>query len=592
MTEELLKIYRKGCYHRFGKGQLEMEMLLLDAIEIPGSSHVAFAKKHAGQINDLSVKALRGEVDRYDLYNNSSKYLPKVRYPYSQVLQNLVMYKAGEERRKDDALTINEIGTWWENCGVDFYKGYIPTGEELEAYVEMANWDSYIRNTRNMEGNNATLMATVKETYEKATSDEEIIDGIYHYNDGGYLELPDEVEALAWMIKLQQRWDLFEKMLNRLKYFPYQGCLIYRLRTIEECKQVIVHLHGCPHEKVMQHLIRERVFRLLNEEEQNLKENADGGLAARWAKTAEELYTQWVEKKENMLHGFAKEWIDVFGVEELSVWVSRKIRQAVGKAEIFKSYELNVLNVIDKYVKERLNFADINYAEKDLATLFNYALSAKEKGLGEQISMTLFRAIIAQIYQASYCPEWTLSEKGIELARAVYGLVPADKTEGIRLLKVKHKPQEGYKVDREKSFEAAFGESFLLSVLLLQVESSGDKERFKELNKFLYRYSQNGFFAQEDQFFIPFYIAELVASQVLKDEKEGFEMELIANCPHFSFVLRVLTANGGEMATNVKEAMLKRFEIEWQWERKLMIQQKNEMWKVLEKYIEDVKKKY
>ena len=69
-------------------------------------------------------------------------------------------------------------------------------------------------------------------------------------------------------------------------------------------------------------------------------------------------------------------------------------------------------------------------------------------------------------------------------------------------------------------------------------------------------------------------------------------MELIANYPHFSFVLRVLTANGGEMATNVKEAMLKRVEIEWQWERKLMIQQKNEMWKVLEKYIEDVKKKY
>ena len=286
------------------------------------------------------------------------------------------------------------------------------------------------------------------------------------------------------------------------------------------------------------------------------------------------------------------EWINAFGAEELSVWVSRKIRQAVGKAEIFKSYELDVLNVIDKYVKERLNFADINYAEKDLATLFNYALSAKEKGLGEQISMTLFRAIVAQIYQASYCPEWTLSEKGIELARAVYGLVPADKTEGIRLLKVKHKPQEGYKVDREKSFEAAFGESFLLSVLLLQVESSGDKERFRELNKLLYRYSQNGFFAQEDLFFIPFYIAELVASQVLKEEKEGYEMELIANYPHFSFVLRVLTANGGEMATNVKEAMLKRVEIEWQWERKLMIQQKNEMWKVLEKYIEDVKKKY
>jgi hypothetical protein len=591
MIEELLELYRIGCYRKFEKGQLEKELLFMDAIEAPDSRHVVFAKKHADQINELVVKALRGEVDRYELYNNSSKYFSRVKYPYSQVLQNLVMYKAGEERRKEDVLTINEIGTWWENCGVDFYKGYIPTGEELNAYVETANWDLYIRNTRDMEGNNTALLATIKESYAKAASDEELIDGIYQYNDGGYLEMPDDVEALVWMIKLQQRWDLFVKVLEKLKYYPYQGCLIYMVHTVEECNQVINCLHGSLHEKVMQYLIREQVFRLLNDEEQNLKSNADGGLEARWSKTAEELYVKWVEKKEDMLHGFAKEWIDVFGAEELSVWVSRKIRQAAGKAEIYKTYELDVLYVIDKFVKECLDFTDINFAEKDLATLFNYALSAKDKGFDEQTSMAIFRAIVAQIYQTSYCPEWNLSEKGIELARAVYGLVSADKAESIRLLKVKHKPQEGYKVDIEKSFEAAFGESFLLSVLLLQVEESGDKERFKELKKLLYRYSQNGFFAQEDQFFIPFYIAELIASQVLKDEKEGFEKELIANYPQLSFVLRVLTANGGEMTADVKESMLKRVDIEWQWERKLMIQRKNEMWKVLEKYIEEVKKK-
>ena len=205
------------------------------------------------------------------------------------------------------------------------------------------------------------------------------------------------------------------------------------------------------------------------------------------------------------------------------------------------------------------------------------------------MKMSIFRAIVAQIYKTSYCPEWQLSEKGIELARAVYGLVPADKAEGLKLLRVKHKPQEGYKVDHEKAFEAAFGESFLLSVLLLQVETTGDKARFHELMDMLYKYAQNGSMMQEDQFFIPFYIAELITSQVIKDEKEAFEKKLITGYPQLAFILRILTANGGEMSADVKSALKKRVDLEWQWEKKLMIQRKNQMWKVLEKYIEDVR---
>lgn len=181
-----------------------------------------------------------------------------------------------------------------------------------------------------------------------------------------------------------------------------------------------------------------------------------------------------------------------------------------------------------------------------------------------------------------------IERKGIELARAVYGLVSADKSEGLKLLRVKHKPQEGYKVDLEKAFEAAFGESFLLSVLLLQVETTGDKARFQELMELLYKYAQNGTMMQEDQFFIPFYIAELIASQVIKDEKDTFENELITSYPQLPFVLRILTANGGEMSEDVKIALKKRVDLEWRWEKKLMIQRKNQMWKVLEKYIENV----
>lgn len=214
MTENLQEIYQIGCYRRLGKGQLETELLFWDVIERPDSRHVTFARKHDAKIKELVGKVLSGDIDRYDLYNNSSKIFHKVKYPYSQVLQDLVLFKAGEEKMKDGTLAVNEIGKWWEDCGVDFYKGYIPTGEELEKYIEMADWDMYIKNARNMEGNNTRLLASVKESYAKATNDEELIDGIYQYNDGGYLEMPDDVEALVWMIKFQQRWDLFVKVLE------------------------------------------------------------------------------------------------------------------------------------------------------------------------------------------------------------------------------------------------------------------------------------------------------------------------------------------------------------------------------------------
>lgn len=586
MSKNYLELYRTNCYKRFKGAQLELQLLSLDAILRPESGHVAFVKKHETLIEELVQKGIKGEVDRYDLYNDSSKYFSKIRHPYSQIIQDVVWYKVGVEYLKKAPLSLKELGDKWENCGADFFLGYMPSGDILEKYIEEADWDFYIKNARDMEGNNASLLSYTKEAYAKVKSDEELINEIYQFNDGGYIEMPDDVEALVWMIKMQQRWDLFVKVLVCLKYYPYQGCLIYGIRTVEDCNTVINLLHGCQHGEVLQHLMREQVFRLLQDEEQCLKANAEGGIHERWAKEAVELYDQWVNTKENTLNGFAKEWIDVFGAEKLSEWVSLKFRQSLGKAEPFKSDEEKVLTVIDKYTKEQLAFDTINYGDKELPALFNYALSAKEVGLSEQVELTIFRAIVAEIYQTSYCPEWQLSEKSIELARAVYGLVPADKAEGLKLLRVKHKPQEGYKVDHEKAFEATFGESFLLSVLLLQIETSEDKDRFHELLDLLYKYAQNGSMMQEDQFFIPFYIAELIASQVIKDEKDKFEKKLITSYPQLPFVLRILTANGGEMSDEVKDSLKKRVDLEWQWEKKLMIQRKNQMWKVLEKYVE------
>lgn len=589
MESEYLRTYKNNCFKRLSGAQLEQELLLLDAIMQPESKHVAFVKKREEIVDDLVRRVLGGELDKYELYNNCSKYFPGVKYPQSHVLQGVVFYRAGKEKLKGNQLSIKELGELWESCGADFFLGYIPERTELEGFIKEADWDTYLKNTRDMEGNNAILLKTVKETYKEIKSDEDIIKGIYQFNNGSYLELPDSVEVLVWMIKLQQRWDLCVKVLEKLQFFPYQGCLIHWMRTVEDCEAVISQLHNVEHEEVLQYLLREHAFHMLYEQENCLKSNVGNVLPKRWADKPVKLLDQWDNDKVPMLQELTDKWLDVFGAEKMSEWVSGKYRHAIGKAEQYRTFDEEILEVIDNKVKAELNFPEIDFAGKDLPTLFNYASTATDVSMSDEDMMSIFRAIVSQVYKTMVCPEWKLNEKGLDLARSVYRLIPPGKTEGVRLLKQKHKPQEGYKVDSDKAFEAAFGDSFLLSVLLLQIEESEDRKRFNELVELLFKYSRNGIMMQDDQFFIPFYIAELIVTFILKDEKDSFELALIEKYSVLSFVLRVLTANGGEMSVKVREALIRRVTMEWQWEKKYMIQRKNKMYEVLDEYIGKVK---
>lgn len=588
---KILKTYRESCYRNFSNGQLEKELLFLDAIEHPEHSYVKFASVNKELIYELANKALSGEIDRYELYNNASKYFPKIKFQQKEVLQGLVFYRAGEMKKKQDLIQLNDLGMFWEKFDADFFIAYAPSEKQLDDYVETADWDFYIENTRDLERNNAALLASVKEIYANATNDDSIINRIYQFNDGGYLRLPNDVEALVWMIKMQQRWDLFVKVLDYLEFFPYQGSLIYDLRSLEECSAIITHLHECNHEEILQYLVRKRIVQLINDEENILKSNAEG-LHKRWSEYASELYARWLQTKNNVLISMTEVWLKVFGAEKLSVWISGELRHSLGVSENIRTNELQVLNLMNKFVLERLDFSVIDFSKMDIATLFNYATYVRDKRIDENTSLSIFNEIVSQMYNTSYCPEWQLNEKGFEIARAVYQLIPPNKNDVIKLLKTKHKPIEGYKVSMEKNFESALGESFILSTLLLQIEQSADTARFRELVILLNRYSWSVYSSQEDLYFIPYYIAELIVLQVLKEEKDSYEKDLIMNYPQLSFVLRVLSANGGNMSDNVKELLMKRIEEEWKWEKKLMIQRKNEMYKVLDKYIADVKRNF
>jgi recombinational DNA repair protein RecR len=73
---------------------------------------------------------------------------------------------------------------------------------------------------------------------------------------------------------------------------------------------------------------------------------------------------------------------------------------------------------------------------------------------------------------------------------------------------------------------------------------------------------------------VSFYLAELIVLQVLKDEKDAYELYLITNVCNLYHVLRILSANDGDMSDENKQTLRKRVIAEWDYEKKLSQQYK------------------
>ena len=73
-----------------------------------------------------------------------------------------------------------------------------------------------------------------------------------------------------------------------------------------------------------------------------------------------------------------------------------------------------------------------------------------------------------------------------------------------------------------------------------------------------------------DDVFTPYYVAELLVTQVMTSKKDWLEKKLIEEIPYLVFVIRVLTANQGEMSEDVKGMLAKRIQQEWDLERRLL----------------------
>ena len=89
--------------------------------------------------------------------------------------------------------------------------------------------------------------------------------------------------------------------------------------------------------------------------------------------------------------------------------------------------------------------------------------------------------------------------------------------------------------------------------------------------------------------FTPYYVAEMLVSQVMTSEKDAFEGRLINEVPYLVFVFRVLSANEGTMSEEVRKQLSERIANDWETERKLLSQYKFVNHRFYDEFVEKVK---
>ncbi len=117
-------------------------------------------------------------------------------------------------------------------------------------------------------------------------------------------------------------------------------------------------------------------------------------------------------------------------------------------------------------------------------------------------------------------------------------------------------------------------EGFWLAMLLMSLEESGDEVLFDKYIDVLFKDTQFAIDSLTDDVFTPYYVAELLVSQVLTRKKDAFEKRLIKEISYSVFVIRVLTGNDGMMTDEVKQLLAERIKADWESERKLLSQRK------------------
>ncbi len=585
-----LKSYKIECFKTHSEYQLRNLLCLLDLIDKfeKGDLFALGAKqdefdnlvneicKKQPNINDIDEKRINRIFPKRKLFSDR------------EACKNLVYYQVGKQMHKEKtSFSLEDFRKWGDACmAYTFCWGCQLSKEILSNLLGDLETDKVLYDSRSYEFRKDELETYCKNDFNLNQSDDELISKINMYNDGSYIELPIEVNILLGYLKREKHFDLWLKLYDILAYVPLQGGMICYLNTIEDCLSILKEEECNPvqHHKVFAYLMRERCYELLHREadliERNIKNEYIKDFDNR--KLAKEVRDQWIEEQPKLIEDVLNWWEKAFNTQELITWVGKKRANTYGRDP--KYFENELLLIGD--IESKLRGEDIDDSNWDALTLRDLLsiVNVFPDNLSQPKAKHLIDRICDCIYNEKHYKRWGFSEVEFNEMRAVCKCLSLSEVDGLCLMQKYRKITEGYKVKIEDCFQMSAADTMWFSILLLQLEIKWDAQRFKRVVNEMLRLMEPHIKTEED-YFLPCCIAELLVCPINDETKEWYEINLIKYIPQVSFVLRVLSANEGEMTDKTKELLQKRINEEWSLEQQTNLHLSEQNRKFLLEYV-------
>ena len=543
---------------------------------------------YSAAIGELASLIENGSLDRYNLTDDyiNEHYGVKDYYEAS-LISELAFYQAGCEVLKHNANpSLDYLDDIQERMDGGFFMGYRPSKETLSTLVDQLNGTALTvaEKSRDIDRQKGALGRFCQEL-DKITDEDGVIKKMNHFNDGSYMELWGAVSCLSHYLIEDENWDDYYTLLENLKYFPMQGGIIKQLQSAIDVEAVVGKVYEKGGRKSVQYLLREQWFRKECEEISILKENSElNDLIEEDRTFIKEIIKDIENSKEERYRRIVGIWNDVFGKEELSVWTSSKKAEAERKHEKYGRPELDVVHLISNEINVTSDdVKSFNLKDKGFESLLTFAGTAKDA----VVAKSVIEALVEKIFSERSYPDTVLSEKWFEQVRTICRCLDISGENGLELLQRKRKPREGYNVDLVTSMRTERQEAYWLAMLLLSLEQGSDEALFKQYIDMLFRDTRYTIDSLTDDVFAPYYVAELLVSQMMPGLKDEYEKRLIKEIPYLVFVIRVLTGNQGEISDEVKGLLGDRIQREWELERKLLSQNKMAKMEFYDKYVKE-----
>ncbi|MDE6631382.1 MAG: hypothetical protein K2K23_00115, partial [Muribaculaceae bacterium] len=387
--------------------------------------------------------------------------------------------------------------------------------------------------------------------------------------------------GIAYICKLYDYSDEWLRLYDILRLFPLKGALLYGLATPEGCLRVAERQSGKNSDKIDMTLLQNIFFLKSCDCMENLSRNSESRhLTEKQRQKSQDLMNDFQVQQRGVAEKFIDFCWNTLGIEKTVTWIV-DLYKRYNEENRFTHFQCLTANLLNSILKGKIENIDPKLlSSSNYENLLFYLSSLDKKNT--EIDGSLIASLMKVTYSGFFqMPE--TNEEGFEKLRGVYTHLSGDSKETWAKVCTFRHATEGFKVDDDDRYHTVNGDVFWLSVLLLQLESTADKENLRFLAELALESASNSL--DRGNFFISLYIAELIVSQVIPEYKDWFELKLINEYCDLVEVLRIMSANNGAFSDKVKAALKRRVDREWKLEKEIKGSYNKEMLEFLDEFL-------